>query len=455
MIWNEARECMSRDELAVLQGRRLVELVKYMYDNAGYYMKKMRKIGLEPGDIREIGDLPKLPFTTREDLIEAYPAGLLVMSNSRIVHYYGSDHNTGFAGRETLAGYTQHDMDIWKECMARSISMAGLGEEDVIQVGCSYGVFGDGIGVHGGAQEVGATVIPASDYKPAMLGALMRRLRVTGIVSPYSYLMRVAKFVEKRGMKNMLRLKAAVCGGGSGTESVQKRIQDRLGIKVYDIFGLDELTGLGVACECACQNGLHIQEDYFLAEVVDAHKLLVLPGGVRGELVFTTLQKEGIPLIRYRTMSHTKINYEKCECGRTMARMDKVFYGENDVLQIRGNDVPVSQIDAALSAVQDREASYILYVRKEHNYDVVDVYIVCAEKNGAAVRGEDRRRAVADAVAAVIGTQPVVYYARIAKSGALCGTHGEVFRDDFGEEYRKDAIEKRVTIVDERKYRQD
>ena len=188
---------------------------------------------------------------------------------------------------------------------------------------------------------------------------------------------------------------------------------------------------------------------------MDAHKLLVLTGGVRGELVFTTLQKEGIPLIRYRTMSHTKINYEKCECGRTMARMDKVFYGENDVLQVRGNDVPVSQIDAALSAVQDREASYILYVRKEHNYDVVDVYIVCAEKNGAAARGEDRRRAVADAVAAVIGTQPVVYYARIAKSGALCGTHGEVFRDDFGEEYRKDAIEKRVTIVDERKYRQD
>ncbi len=450
MIWNKARECMSRDELAVLQGKRLVEIVKYAYDSAAYYKKKMQKIGLEPGDIRGIEDLEKLPFTTREDLVEAYLPGKLVTSEDGIVHFYGSDHSAGMARMETMAGYTQHDMDIWKECMARSISMAGLGAKDVIQVGHDYGVLGEGIGVHCGAQQVGAAVIPAPDYQPAVLTSLMWRLHVTGIVSPISYLTRVAKAVEKRGLRHTLRLKAALCGGESWTEGMRKKLQDRLGIRVYDVFGLNELTGLGVACECECQKGLHIQEDFFLAEIVDTHKLLILPGGIRGELVFTTLQKEGVPLIRYRTMSFTRINYEKCECGRTMARMDRIFYGEGDIVQIRGNDVSVSRIDAALADLQDVEASYIMCVREEHNLDVVDVYIV-SSGTGAQESGPDRRRMVADAVSGIIGVRPNVYDAARAGSGAFCGVHGETFREVLDETDREGCVRRNVAVLDERK----
>ena len=267
MIWNKARECMSRDELAVLQGKRLVELVDYMYHNAGYYKRKMQVLGLEPGDIRGIEDLEKLPFTTREDLIDAYPLGVFAMSNSKIIRYHASDHSTGYAGMETMAGYTQNDIDVWKECMARSVSMAGLGEGDVIQIAYNYGLCTDGISAHYGAEKVGAAVIPAADCRPVALIALMRRLRVTGVISTASYLMHVAQMVEKRGLRTSLQLKTAICGGESWTENIREKIQDKLGIKAYDIFGLDELTGLGVACECERQMGMHIQEDFFLAEI--------------------------------------------------------------------------------------------------------------------------------------------------------------------------------------------
>ncbi|MDE7203568.1 MAG: phenylacetate--CoA ligase [Lachnospiraceae bacterium] len=445
MIWNKARECMSRDELAVLQGKRLVELVGYMYHNAGYYKKKMRDLGLEPGDIRGIEDLENLPFTTKEDLIDAYPLGVFAMSNNKIIRYHASDHSTGYAGMETIAGYTQNDIDVWKECMARSVSMAGLGEGDVIQIAYNYGLCTDGISAHYGAEKVGAAVIPTADCRPAALIALMRRMRVTGVVSTSSYLMHVAQMVEHRGLKNSLQLKAAICGGETWTENTREKIQDKLGIKAYDIFGLNELTGLGVACECERQRGMHIQEDFFLAEIVNTNTLLALPGGVRGELVFTTLQKEGIPLIRYRTMSITKINYEKCECGRTMARMDRLDYGTDDILQIRGNSVSVSQIEAALSGLQGIEASYIICIRKEHHLDVVDVFMEDSRMNEALVSGcgTDVKSQAADAVRNVIGVEPNVYYAESEKMKA--------FRGSFNEGSEMYAGRK-VSIVDERKY---
>lgn len=433
---------MSRDELAALQGKRLVELVDYMYHNAGYYKKKMRNLGLEPGDIRGIEDLEKLPFTTREDLIEAYPLGVFALSGKKIIHYNASDHSAGYAGMETIAGYTQNDIDVWKECMARSISMAGLGERDVIQIAYRCGLSADGLGAHHGAERVGAAVIPAADCKPAALIALMRRLRVTGVISTSSYLMRVAQMVEERGLKNRLWLKAAICGGEPWTEAIRKKIQDRLGIRIYDIFGLNELTGPGVACECECQQGMHIQEDFFLAEIVNTHTMLVLPGGIRGELVFTTLQQEGIPLIRYRTMGITRINYERCECGRTMARMDRLSHGIDDMMQVRGSSVSVSQVESALSELQDIETSYIICIKKEHQLDVVDVYMESAGMNEALVseKGTDVKRRVADAVCHIIGVEPNVYYAESEGPG------------DFRHLFRNAAMGKKVTIVDERKY---
>lgn len=401
---------MSRDELAVLQGKRLVKLVKYMYQNAAYYKKKMRALGLEPGDIRGIEDLEKLPFTTREDLIDAYPLGVFAMSNGKIIHYNMSDHRAGYVGMETIAGYTQNDIDIWEECMARSISMAGLGEQDVIQIACSYGMCAEGLGAHYGAGRIGAAVVPAADCGPATLIALMRRLSVTGVVGTSSQLMRMARIVEERGGKDRLRLKTAICGGNPLSESVRKKLQDMLGIRVYHIYGLDELTGLGVACECECQEGMHIQEDFFLAEIVDMYTLRGVSGGIRGELVFTTLQKEGIPLIRFRTRSITKINYEKCECGRTMARMDRIDSETDDMLLIRGRSVSMSRLAAALNELGHTETSYTIYIRKEHGIDVLDIYVENIGRGGTLTSGEraDRIHQVADAVGRVAKVAPRV-----------------------------------------------
>lgn len=435
MIWNRSKECISRDELADLQGKRLVKLVKYMYENAGYYNKKMKKLGIEPGDIRGIEDLVKLPFTTKEDLMEAYPQGVFAVQNRKIIRYHTSEN---ILGVETAAGYTRNDINACKECVARSVSMANLGKKDIIHVVYNYGVHVDGLG----AEKTGAAVIPVFGFKPVTLITSMRKMRVTGIISTPSYLMRLAQLAEKQGLKNELWLKSAICGGEPWTEGDRKKIQDRLGIKVYDIFGLDELTGLGVACECEYQDGMHIQEDYFLAEIVDMRTLVVLPGGIRGELVFTTLQKEGIPLIRYRTRNITKINYEICECGRTMARFDRICDGMSDVLFIRGNSVSSFQIEAALSKLQDIEASYIVCIRREHNLDVVDIYIEGSLINGELLSDgrEEVKRRVANAVGSVIGIMPHVYYAASQSARFVTGASAGI------------SGGRKVTVVDERRH---
>lgn len=420
MIWNRAVECMSRDELAALQGKRLVELVRYMYQNTRYYKNKMMELGLEPCDIQEIGDLEKLPFTTKGDLLEEYPSGVFAMPGSKIVHYQTSDHKDGhYAGMETVAGYTQNDLKVWKECMARSISMAGLGEKDVIQAAYGHGVCADGFCAQYGVEKIGAAVAPASADQPAVSVALMRRLHVTGLISTPSYLTSIAKVIGERSLKNKLWLRAALCGGKPWKEDIREKIQDELGMMVHDIFGLNELTGLGVACECEHQNGMHVQEDFFMAEILDTCKNHVLPGGKKGELVFTTLQKEGVPLIRYQTGNVTRINYEKCECGRTMARIDRICEGADDMLLIRGNSVFVYQIEEALSGLQDIEYSYTMCIRKEHGLDVVDLFIENYIENfieNGRIDKESAKRRVADAVCGVIGMMPDVY---CAKSGVV------------------------------------
>lgn len=422
MIWNKARECMSRDELASLQGKRLAALVEHMYQGTEYYRKKMQETGLEPGDIRGIEDLDKLPFTTKEDLFKARPSGMFAVPESEIVRYHASDI---LAGVDTRVGYTGRDIDIWSECVARSLSMAGLGKGDVIQIAYHYGLSADGPGAHCGAGKVGAVAVPAS---------LSQISEVTGIMGPPSYLMRVAQMVEKRGMKNTLRLKAAVCGAEAWTEDMREKVQDTLGIRVYDIYGTGELMGLGVACECGCQNGMHIQEDFFLAEVLDTDTLIAVTDGMSGELVFTTLQKEGLPLIRYRTMNITRLYCEKCECGRTMARIDRVCEGAGGVLLIRGKSVFLFRLESALAGLQDMDASYIIYIRKEHNLDVVDICVdFCMERGGNPVT-QDREaamRRVADAVRGIIGLEPKVYF---AENGMVRTSAG-----------------RKVTIVDERR----
>ena len=372
MIWNETKECMSRDEMLDLQGRRLVMLVKRMYYGTDYYRKKMQKQGVEPGDIKSIEDLDKLPFTTKEDLKNTYPFGMFAVPQSEIVRYHTS---SGMDGIDTVVGYTRNDIDIWSECVARSIYMAGLNRDDVIQVAYNYSMFNGGLGAHYGAEKVGAAVLPTSSHSTPQLVKLIQDLGVTGIMGTPTYLLHIAQTIEEMGLVGKTKLKAAMCGVELWPMHMRDKVQQKLGIKAYDIYGLSELAGPGVACECSCQKGMHVQEDYFLAEVLNPQTLKPLPDGESGELVFTTLHKEGIPLIRYRTMDITSITHEKCECGRTTARIRRLGEKAGELLVIRGNHVRPDEITSALLRISDISASYKISVCREHSFDMGDVFI--------------------------------------------------------------------------------
>lgn len=408
MIWNEERECMSRDQMADLQGKQLVKLVKYMYRNVGYYRKKMRKLGLEPGDIRGIEDLSRLPFTTREDLQGAYPSGMFAVPMSKLVRYGTTENLTG---EELIVGYTQNDLNLWSECMARSVAMAGLGKNDVIQIAFNQENWVEGLGALNGAERVGAAVIPTPADKKSDLMTAIKKFHVTGIMGTPCHLMHLMRLIEKKQISNNLHLKAAICGGTFWTEKTRKMIQDMIGIRMYDIYGMNELMGLGVAAECKCQNGMHVQEDYFITEVLDTETLITVVDGVLGEIVFTTLQKQGIPLIRFRTMNMTRINHVKCECGRTTARIDRICDRTEDVIFIRGNSVFLLSIENALSKLREIKASYVVYIRKEHGLDIVDVCIESSRTSELLKSddGESVKCCVAAAVGKVIGMKPNVY----------------------------------------------
>lgn len=430
MIWNEEKECMSRDQMADFQGKQLVKLVRYMYRNVGYYRKKMKKLGLEPGDIRGIEDLSKLPFTTSEDLQDAYPNSMFAVPVSKLVRYGTID---SVSGVELIVGYTQNDLNIWSECMARSLAMAGLGKNDVIQIAYDPENWVEGLGSLSGVERIGATAIPMpTDPKKDLMSAI-RKFQVTGIIGTPSYLMHLARLIEKKGISSGL-LKAAVCGGTFWTDKTRKKIQDVIGVKMYDIYGMDELMGFGVAGECRCQKGMHVQEDYFITEILDTKTLVAVVDGVLGEIVFTTLQKQGIPLIRFRTMNITRINHEKCECGRTSARIDRICARSEDIVYIRGNSILLFSIENALSELRWIKASYIITIKKEHGLDVVDVCIESSriDELMQSDNGETVKRCVAAAVGKVIGMQPNVYM----NASGITPLYNR----------------RKVTIIDERRY---
>ncbi|HBV84157.1 MAG TPA: phenylacetate--CoA ligase [Lachnospiraceae bacterium] len=408
MIWNKLKECMSRDELLSLQGKHLVKLVKYMYQNVTYYREKMQKLGMEPEDICGIEDLGKLPFTTKEDLIAAYPSGIFAIPERKIARYHSSDN---LIGPDRIVGYTKKDIDHGSECVARSISMANLGKKDVIQIMYNYAPFSEGLSAHYGAERVGATIVPSGIGRTLGLPALMKKLHVTGIMGTPTYLLRLAQIVEDQGLKGMLNLKTVLCGAEPWTEKVRRTIQEKLGVKAYDLYGLNELTGLGVACECECQKGMHVQEDYFLAEILDTNTLAVLPDGINGELIFTTLQKEGLPLVRYRTMHFTKIHYEKCDCGRTMARIDRIGKEMPEALMICGKSVLIKQIEEALCNLPTNAVSYTIHIRREHKMDVAEIFVNCSADNLLLTeRQEDIRQQIAKVFSNLVGVIPAIYF---------------------------------------------
>ena len=377
MIWNETKECMSRDEMTNLQSARLVKLVDRVYHSVEYYRKKMQALGLEPGDIRGIEDLDKLPFTTKDDLRDTYPFGMFAVPNSQITRIHAS---SGTTGKATVVGYTRRDIDIWSECVARCIAMAGLGKEDIIQVAYGYGLFTGGLGAHYGAEKMGATVVPMSTGNTKKLITMMIDFGVTGIMCTPSYLLHIAETIEEMGVRDQICLKASLNGAEPWTEGMRGQIEQYLGIHAHDIYGLSEIMGPGVATDCSFHKGLHIHGDHFLPEIVDQNTLKPLRDGMTGELVISTLTKEGLPLIRYRTKDLTSIDHSPCACGRTTARIARFTGRTDDMLIIRGVNVFPSQIEAALLEMGETTPHYLLIVDRINNMDTLEVQVEVEER---------------------------------------------------------------------------
>lgn len=377
MIWNEAKECMSRDEMNHLQSVRLVKMVKNVYHSVEYYRKKMQAVGLEPGDIRGIEDLNRLPFTTKDDLRNTYPFGLFAVPKSEVVRIHAS---SGTTGKATVVGYTRHDIEIWQECVARVLSMGNVGVNDTIQISYGYGMFTGGLGVHYGSEYVGATVVPISTGNTKRQLTMMQDFGVTTICCTPSYLMALTEAIEEQGILPELRLKTAFCGAEPWTEEMRNQIESRLHIKAHDIYGLSEIMGPGVAGDCEFHSGLHISEDHFLPEIISADTLTPVADGETGELVFTTLTKEALPLIRYRTKDLTSITHEKCECGRTTARLSRFKGRSDDMLIIRGVNVFPSQVESALLDIGGVNPNYLMIVDRVNNNDTLEIQVEVDEK---------------------------------------------------------------------------
>jgi len=377
MIWNEAKECMSRDEMQHLQSTRLVKQVNYVYHNVEYYRKKMQAAGLEPGDIRGIEDIAKLPFTTKDDLRNTYPCGLFAVPRSEVVRIHAS---SGTTGKATVVGYTRRDIEVWSECVSRVLAMADIGKNDTVQVSYGYGLFTGGLGAHYGVENVGATVVPLSTGNTKKQLTMMKDLGVTAIMCTPSYLMYLTESIEEQGILDELQLKSAVCGAEPWTEEMRNQIESRLHIKAHDIYGLSEITGPGVAGDCVYHKGLHVNEDHFLPEIISADTLTPIADGETGELVFTTLTKEALPLIRYRTKDLTSITHGKCDCGRTTARLSRFVGRSDDMLIIRGVNVFPSQVEAALLEMGEVSPNYLMIVDRVNNLDTLEVLVEVDEK---------------------------------------------------------------------------
>lgn len=373
MIWNRSKECMSRDEMSALQGKRLHKLVELVYHNVPFYREKMQERDLCPDDIQSIEDITKLPFTTKQDLRDNYPTGLQAANQSEIVRIHAS---SGTTGNPTIVGYTRRDLEIWSESAARAFTAYGVTRNDIFSVGYGYGLFTGGLGAHYGVEYVGATVIPTSTGNTEKLLRLLRDLKITGIACTPSYALYVADAMDKHGMtKDDICLKIGAFGAEPWTENMRKEIETRLGLQAYNLYGLSEIIGPGVSYECQCKNGSHISEDHFYPEIINPDTLEPQPYGTTGELVFTTLTKTGMPLLRYRTKDLTSLIGEKCECGRTNVRMTRIIGRSDDMLIIRGINIFPSQVESVILGMPEFEPVYMLVVDRVNNLDTLQVQV--------------------------------------------------------------------------------
>lgn len=376
---NEKMETLSRDELKKVQLERLQKEIKRTYDNVECFRNRMDEKGLKPEDIKSLEDLQKVPFSYKKDLRDYYPFGLFAEPLKNVLRFHAS---SGTTGKRIVVGYTKNDLETWAECAARMLSAIGVTDEDIIHVAYGYGLFTGGFGIHGAAEKIGAAVIPISSGNTKLQIQTMIDFGATVLCCTPSYAMHLGEEVNRMGVKDQLKLKCGVFGAEPWTESMREEIEKSLGIKAYDIYGLTEVIGPGVACECEEKAGMHIWEDHFLAEIIDPDTGEVLPDGSTGELVFTSLTKEAFPVIRYRTRDICRLDYEPCKCGRTHLRMCKPQGRSDDMLIIRGVNVFPSQIEEVLLKTSggDLTPNYQIVVDRKNNTDTFDVNVEMSEE---------------------------------------------------------------------------
>ena len=401
-------ETMPREEMKALQSEKLVKQVKHVYENVKYYRDLMDKKGVTPDDIKSIDDLHKLPFLTKSDLRDAYPYGLLGTDLKNCVRIHST---SGTTGRRVVAYYTQHDIDLWEDCCARALTAAGATSEDVCHVAYGYGLFTGGFGLNGGSQKLGCLTLPMSSGSTDRQIQFMQDLHSTILCCTPSYAAYIGETLKEMGISpDDLDLKAGIFGAEPWTEEMRRDIEKSLGIKAYDIYGLTETTGPGVAFECEAQKGMHINEDHFYAEIIDPETGEVLPEGSKGELVFTNLDKEGFPLLRYRTRDICVLSREKCSCGRTLIKMSKPMGRSDDMLIIRGVNVFPSQIETVLIK-EGYSPNYLIEVDRVKNNDTLDVYVeLNPEQFSDTVRDlAIMERSLAEAIKTMLGINPKVH----------------------------------------------
>nr|WP_321357251.1 phenylacetate--CoA ligase [uncultured Draconibacterium sp.] len=378
MIWNEKIECASRDEMAAVQSERLKQTVQRIYHNIPSYRAKMQEIGMLPGDVRSVEDLKNLPFTNKTDLRDNYPFGMFTVPMSEIVRVHAS---SGTTGKPTVVGYTRNDLSMWAEVVTRSLCMSGVTRNDIVQVAYGYGLFTGGLGLHYGTENLGATVIPISGGNTKKQIQLMQDFGSSVIACTPSYALFLAEVMQEMGIDpEELKLRVGIFGAEPWSESMRKEIEAKLKLKAIDIYGLSEVIGPGVSCECEHQVGMHVNEDHFIPEILDTETLQPVAPGEVGELVFSTITKEGIPILRYRTRDLTRLIYDKCECGRTLVRMEKCKGRSDDMLIIRGVNVFPSQIESVLLEMSETEPHYLLIVEREGTLDVLKLMVEVQEQ---------------------------------------------------------------------------
>lgn len=369
---------MDREQLREIQASRLINTIEKVYYNVPYYRNLMQQKGLIPEDIQNLDDLCKLPFTTKQDLRDNYPYGLFAVPLSEIVRIHAS---SGTTGKPTVVGYTRKDITTWSELMARALTCGGAKKNSVIQIAYGYGLFTGGLGFHYGAERIGASVIPISGGNTQKQITLMKDFGTTILACTPSYALYLAETIQEMGIpRSELKLTNGIFGAEPWSEAMRQEIENKLQINATDIYGLSEVIGPGVASECEYKNGLHIFEDHFIPEIINPETGEVLPEGQSGELVFTTITKEGIPVIRYRTKDITSLTYTPCECGRTLARMGKVMGRTDDMLIIRGVNVFPSQIESILMDIGETEPHYLIIVDRVNNMDSLEVWVEVSNK---------------------------------------------------------------------------